>query len=154
LTVFRVEKPEKRGTMAKLKEYEKMTRKERHMRYFSEDFKRKKVSEIDRNLVSVSEISQEYQVSRTAVYEWIYKYSRMRKKGEKQVIESESDSKKLQQLREQVKELERIIGEKQIKLDFQEKMIELAEKAYKVDIKKKFSGKPSSGTGSTDKSTK
>lgn len=131
-----------------------MTLKERHLRYFSEDFKRKKVSEIDRNLVSVSEVSREYQVSRAAVYEWLYKYSRMRKKGEKQVVESESDSKKIQQLREQLKELERIIGEKQIKLDFQEKMIELAEKAYKVDIKKKFSGKPSSGFGPTGKSTK
>ena len=140
--------------MAKLKDYEKMTRKERHLRYFSEEFKRKKVSEIDRNLVSVAEVSQEYQVSRTAIYEWLYKYSRMRKKEEKQVVESESDSKKIQQLREQLKELERIIGEKQIKLDFQDKMIELAEKTYKVDIKKKFSGKLSFGTGSTGKSTK
>jgi transposase len=140
--------------MANLKEYEKMTLKERHRRYFSEDFKRKKVSEIDRNLVRVSELSQEYQVSRAAVYQWIYKYSRMRKKGVRQVVESESDSKKLLQLREQVRELERIIGEKQIKLDFQEKMIELAESEYKVDIKKKFSGKPSSGTGSTGKSRK
>lgn len=140
--------------MANLKDYEKMTRRERHNRYFSEDFRRKKVSEIDRNLVSISELSQEYQVSRAAVYKWIYKYSRMRKKGVKQVVEAESDSKKLQQLREQVRELERVIGEKQIKLDFQEKMIELAERAYKVDIKKKFSGKPFSGTGSTGKSTK
>ena len=140
--------------MAKLREYEKMTLKERHNRYFSEDFKRKKVSEIDRNLVSVAALSQEYQVSRAAVYQWIYKYSRMRKRSVKQVVESESDTKKLQQLREQVKELERIIGEKQIKLDFQEKMIELAESAYKADIKKKFSGKPSFGTGLTGKSTK
>jgi hypothetical protein len=68
-------------------------------------------------------------------------------------VESESDSKKIEQLRAQVRELERIIGEKQIKLDFQEKMIELAEDMYKIDIKKKFSGKPSSGTGSTEKPT-
>lgn len=139
--------------MANLKDYEKLSVRERQNRYFSEDFKRKKVSEIDRNLVSVSEICREYQVSSTAVYKWIYKYSRMRKKGLKQVVESESDSKKIEQLRAQVKELERIIGEKQIKLDFQEKMIELAEDIYKIDIKKKFSGKPSSGTGSSEKAT-
>ncbi len=78
----------------------------------------------------------------------------MRKKGLKQVIEAKSDSGKLLAMREQIKELERIIGEKQIKLDFQEKLIELAESEYKIDIKKKFTGKLSSGTGSTGKSTK
>ena len=140
--------------MANLKDYEKLTARERRNRYFSEDFKRKKVSELDRNLVSISEICREYQVSSTAVYNWIYKYSVMRKKGLKQVVESKSDSKKILNLKEQVRELERIIGEKQVKLDFQEKMIELAESAYKIDIKKKFSGKPFSGTGSKEKSTK
>ena len=136
--------------MANLKEYEKLTVKERQNRYFSEDFKRKKVSELDRNLTSIAELCREYQVSAPAVYKWIYAYSTMRKKGLKQVIEAKSDSKKLLALREEVRELERIIGEKQIKLDFQEKLISLAEREYKVDIKKKLSGKLSSGTGSTD----
>ena len=133
--------------MANLKDYEQLTVKERINRYFSEDFKRKKVSEIERNLSSVSEVCRQYQVSKTAVYKWIYQYSVMRKKGVKQVVEAKSDSRKIQALQEQIKELERIIGEKQVKLDFQEKMIEIAEKEYQVDIKKKFSGKPSSGTG-------
>jgi transposase len=140
--------------MANLKDYEKLTVKERLNRYFSEDFKRKKVSEIERNLISISSLCREYQVSDTAVYNWIYKYSAMRKRGVKQVVEAKSDSKKIQALREQVKELERIIGEKQIKLDFQEKMIELAERSYKVDIKKKFTGKLSSGTGQKGDPTK
>ena len=140
--------------MANLKEYEKLTVKERQNRYFSEDFRRKKVSEIERNLIGVSQLCREYQVSKTAVYKWIYKYSVMRKKGLKQVVETKSDSKKIQEMRDQIRELERIVGEKQIKLDFQEKMIELAEQEYKVDIKKKFSGKRSSATGPIDKSTK
>ena len=140
--------------MATLKDYEKLTVRERRNRYFSEDFKRKKVSEIERNLISISELCREYQVSNTAVYNWIYKYSVMRKKGLKQVVESKSDSKKIMALKEQVRELERIIGEKQVKLDFQEKMIEQAENAYKIDIKKKFFGKRSSGTGSKGTSTR
>lgn len=140
--------------MANLKEYEKLTVRERRNRYFSEDFKRRKVSELDRNLINICEICRDYQVSYTAVYKWIYKYSRMRKQGVKQVVEAMSDTKKIQALKDQVKELERIIGEKQIKLDFQEKMIELAQNEYKVDIKKKFSGNLFSGTGSTGKSTK
>jgi hypothetical protein len=78
----------------------------------------------------------------------------MRKRGVKQVVEAKSDSKKILALREQVRELERIIGEKQIKLDFQEKMIELAERSYKVDIKKKFTSKLSSGTGQKGDPTK
>jgi transposase len=138
--------------MANLKAYEKLTVKERINRYFSEDFKRRKVSEIARNLVSISEVCRDYQVSYTAVYKWIYKYSVMRRKGIKQVVEAKSDTKKISALKDQIKELERIIGEKQVKLDFQEKMIELAEGEYKIDIKKKFSGKPSSGIGLKGKS--
>ena len=137
--------------MATLKDYEKLTTRERQVRYFSDDFKRKKVSEIERNLVKVSEISREYQVTRSAVYKWIYQFSKMRKRTERQVVESKSDSSKIAALREEIKEMARIIGEKQMKLDFQEKMIELAEEEYKIDIKKKFSGKRSSGTGSTEK---
>lgn len=140
--------------MANLKDYEKLTVRERINRYFSEDFKRKKVSEVERNLSSVADISREYQVSRTAVHKWIYRYSAMRKKGVKQIVEAKSDSRKIQALKDQVKELERIIGEKQVKLDFQEKMIELAESMYQIDIKKKFSGKRSSSTGSNEKPTK
>ena len=140
--------------MANLKDYEKLTTRERQNRYFSEEFKRKKVSEIERNLSRIAEVCREYQVTPAAVYKWIYKYSKMRKKSVKQVVEAKSDSKKILALKEEVKELERIIGEKQIKLDFQEKMIELAEKEYSIDIKKKFSGKRSSGTGLSGKSTK
>ena len=140
--------------MATLQNYEKLTVKERQHRYFSEEFKRKKVSEIDRNLISIAELSRAYQVSKAAIYKWIYRYSMMRKKREKQVIESKSEGKKLLALQEKIKELERIIGEKQVKLDFQDKMIEIAEQEYKVDIKKKFSGKRSSGTGSKGESTK
>ena len=140
--------------MATLKEYEKLTVKERINRAFSEDFKRKIVSELDRNIVTVSEVSRQYQLTRTAVYKWIYKYSSMRKKGLKQVVEANSDTRKLLQMKEEIKELQRIIGEKQIMIEFKDKMIELAEKAYNLDIKKKFSGAPSSGSGSTDKPSK
>ena len=133
--------------MATLKEYEKLTVKERINRHFSEEFKRKKVSELDRNLITVAELCREYQLSGTSVYRWIYSYSQMKKKGLKQVVEAKSDSRKLLQMKEEIKELQRIIGEKQILIDFKDKMIELAEGEYGLDIKKKFSGTPFSGTG-------
>ncbi len=122
-------------------------------RYFSEGIKRKIVEDIERNLVKISEVSREYKVSRKAIYKWIYKYSQMRKKGIRQVIEAESDTRKLLQLKERIKELERIIGQKQILIDFQNKMIEIAEEEYKIEIKKKFGSMPYAGTGKTEKNT-
>jgi transposase len=140
--------------MSTIKDYEKLTLKERQNRRFSEDFRRKKVSELDRNLVTVSELCREYQISRSSVYKWVYLYSRMKKKNVRQVVEAKSDSRKLLQQQAEIKELQRIIGEKQILLDFKDKMIELAEGELGVDFKKKFSGRLSSGTGITGKSTK
>lgn len=139
--------------MATIQKYEKLSSQERQNRYFSEDFKRKKVREIERNITSIAEICREYQVSNTAVYKWIYKYSNMRKKGVKQVIEARSDTRRIQQLKEQLKELERVIGQKQLLIDFQQKAIELAEKEYNIDIKKKFGEKPFSGIGITGSNT-
>jgi transposase len=139
--------------MATKENYKKMTVRERQNRYFSEDFRKKKANEIEQNLTSIAEVSREYQVSKTAIRKWLYKYSVMHKKGEKQIIESKSDTRKLQQLKEKIKELERIIGQKQLVIDFQEKMIELAEEEYEIDIKKKSAGKPYSGIGHTGKNT-
>jgi len=75
------------------------------------------------------------------------------KKGEKQVVESKSDTRKLAALKERIKELERIVGQKQLRIDYQEKMIELAEEMYQIEIKKKLVSKPSPGSGSTETNT-
>jgi transposase-like protein len=123
----------------------------RQNRYFSEDFKRKRVQEFEKNLVSVCDICKTYKVTRTSVYKWVYKYSTMAKKQVRQVVEAKSDTKKIQLLEERIKELERVVGQKQLLIEFQDKMIEIAEETYKVDIKKKLSSKPFSGTGTTEK---
>lgn len=122
-------------------------------RYFSEEFKRQKVREIEKNLVNITEICREYEISRTSVYKWLYKYSKMIKKGERQIVERKSDTRKIQELRERIKELERAVGQKQMMIEFKDKMIELAEETYGVDIKKKLSSKLSSGTGPTAQNT-
>ena len=136
--------------MAKKEDLEKLAiRKQRQNRYFSEAFKKKKVNEIEKNLTTVLQVSREYEVSCTSVYKWIYKYSQHMKKGVKQVVEAQSDTYKLQQYRQQVHELERIVGQKQLQIDFLEKVIALAEEEYGFDLKKKGSSRPYSGTGST-----
>jgi transposase-like protein len=123
--------------MARLKQKFTMSPQERRNRYFSEEIKRKVVDELDRNLVTMAEICREYQVSDTAVYKWREKYSLMGKKKVKMVVEPESDTRKIQQLKDKIKELERMVGQKQIKIDFLEKMIELTEEDLGIDIKKK-----------------
>jgi transposase len=138
--------------MARIENFNQ-ARRSRYTRYFSEEFKRQKVKELEKNLSTITEICKEYEVSKTSVYKWVYQYSKMAKKGEKQIIERKSDTRKITELKERIKELERIVGQKQLKIDFQEKMIEIAEEMYQIQIKKKPSSKPSSGTGATEKST-
>ena len=139
--------------MANLEQYKRLTIKERQNRYFSDSFRRKKVSEIERNISTIAEVCREYQVSATSVRKWLYKYSTMHKRGIKQVIEPKSDTKKLEHLKERIKELEQIIGQKQLIIDFQSKAIDLAEEQYKIAIKKKFGDKPFYGSGTTEPNT-
>jgi len=122
-------------------------------RYFSDDFKRKKIRELERNVSSIADICKTYSVSRASVYRWIYKYSVMAKKQVKQVVEAKSDTQKIKALQERIKELERVVGQKQLLLEFKDKMIEIAEATYGVDIKKKVGSRLSSGTTSIEKNT-
>jgi len=126
----------------------------RQNRYFSNDIKKKIVRDLERNFNSVSDVCKTYQVSRTSVYRWIFKYSSMAKKEHKQVVEPKSDTQRIKMLEERIKELERIVGQKQLLLEFKDKMIEIAEATYNVDIKKKVGSRLSSGITSTGKSIK
>ena len=125
----------------------------RPRRVFSEEFKRQKVKEIEENQIRVSEICRIYEVSDVAVYKWIYKYSTHLKKGIKQVVEFESESERSKKLQARIAELERIVGQKQMEIDFLEKVIEIGSDELDVDIKKKFSITSSSGSKSTGKNT-
>ncbi len=124
--------------------------KDRRLRSFSVEFKKLKVREITSGRTTISEICREYEVSRTSVFRWMSKFGVMGKKKERVVVETDSDTKQLLALKKRIAELERLVGQKQILLDFKEKMIELAEEEYQVDIKKKFSEKPSSTSGETE----
>lgn len=129
----------------------KMTIEERRKRSFSDNFKIQKVRELECGKTKISELCMQYEVSHTNVYRWIRKFGTMKNKTERVIVEVESDTKQLLELKKRVAELEKIIGQKQILLDFKEKMIELAEETYGVDIKKKFSTPHSNTSGSTGK---
>lgn len=125
---------------------------ERRMRKFSEEFKRKKVREIEQKISTIAEISRTYDVRQNSVSHWVTKYSNQYMKGTKTIVESESDTHKILEYKKRIAELERIVGQKQIQVDFLEKVVELAEEEYGVDIKKKFVKEPSSTFGQTEKS--
>jgi len=134
-----------------IREQFQLSTEERRKRTFSEEFKRQKVKEIERKQTSVLEVSKAYQVRANNVYKWIEKYSFKDKNGVRLVVEMESETKRVLALLQKVAELERIVGQKQIMIDFQTKMIDLAEEEYHIDIKKKFDSEPSSTTGTTEK---
>jgi len=124
---------------------------ERSHRFFSEQIKKKLIDDLDKGLVTIAEITREYQVSRNAVYKWKAKFSRHYKRQTRLIIEPMSDTRKIQELKEKIKQLEQALGQKQFMIDFYEKMIELAEEHYDIDIKKKGSTRPSSGSGNKEK---
>jgi transposase len=125
---------------------------ERRQRTFSPGFKTAKVREIEQGKTKVSDICKQYEVSATNVYRWVDKYGKMKKQKVKMVVEAESDTQQLLQLKQKVAELERIIGQKQVLLDFKDKMIDIAEEMYGVDIKKKCTTKQSNSSGTIENS--
>ncbi len=129
----------------------KLTLAQRRRRNFSESFKIQKVKEIEIGMTKVSEICKQYELSDVSVYKWLEKYGSMKNKKERIIVETESDTKQLLELKKKVAELERIIGQKQILLEFKDKMIDIAEEMYGVDIKKKLSEKPSNTSGKKEK---
>jgi transposase-like protein len=132
--------------MAKRSQF-KMSISERRRRNFSENFKKGKVKELESGVTQVNDLCKQYEVSSTSVYRWLKLYGSTRETQEKMIVESLSDTQELLRLKKQVADLERIVGQKQIMIDFKDKMIELAEETYGVDIKKKFSTKPSVSSG-------
>ena len=110
----------------------------RQRRIFSDTFKKEKVSDITSGLSSVKEICELYEVSRTAVYKWIYKYSPHYEQGTVQVVQMESEATKTKLLKSRVVELEAALGRKQLEIDLLTKLIELANKDLQIDIKKNY----------------
>jgi transposase len=133
----------------------KLSREERQRRHFSENFKKQKVREIEQKRVRITDICKQYEVSQSAVWKWVNKYGSLEKnKSDRMIIENQSDTIQLLALKKQVAELERIIGQKQVLLDFKDKMIEIAEETYGIDIKKKCSIEPLNITGVIENNSK
>jgi len=122
-------------------------------RIFSEEFKKAKVKELIEKRLTMLECCRLYEISRTAIYKWIYKYSPYYRRKAILVVQMESEAYKTQQLLQRVADLERIIGQKQMEIDFLDKLLELGSEELGFDLKKNFSTRLSNGTGTADPDT-
>jgi transposase-like protein len=121
----------------------------RKQRYYSEDFKKELVCLFESGEFSVNQLAALYGVVKSTIYKWIYKFSTFNEKGIRVVEMKKSSSLKLKELAQKVKDLERIVGQKQIKIDYLEKMIDIAKDEFDIDIKKKSNTSQSTGLGKT-----
>ena len=132
------------------KKHFKMSSDERRNRKFSDGFKIKKVRELEAGKVRRCDLIKEYGVTQATISRWMDKFGSMKSKKERVVVETDSETAELVRLRKQLAELERTVGQKQLLIDFQAKMIEIAEQTYGVDIKKKFTNPPSDTSAKTE----
>lgn len=118
------------------------TKHPKQVRTFSEEFKREKVKLIEEGKIGVREISRTYQVSTTSVYKWINKYSTL-PKTERIVVEKVSESAKNIELMKKIAELERALGQQQLKMIYLETVIECANELTGEDLEKKYKSRQS-----------
>ena len=106
-------------------------------RVFSLELKLDLVKRIEQGDMRVIDICRTYGVSTTAVYKWLRKYSDLYKKETRVVVEHKSIGKKNKDLKEQVKELQQALGQKQMRIDYLEKMVDFDSERAGEDIEKK-----------------
>ncbi|PZD76337.1 transposase [Mesonia sp. K7] len=105
-------------------------------RKFSEAFKKSIVNDFESGKFSVIQLERLHKIKGQIIYRWIYKYSQVNEKGQRIVEMKDSSTQKLKELEKKVMELERAVGQKQIQIDYLEKMIDIAKDELNIDIKK------------------
>jgi transposase-like protein len=125
----------------------------RERRIFSEELKKKAVKELVSKRTTIKSLMAEHQVSANSIYKWLYKYSPYHEGKCILVVQMKSEELKNSELRQRMAELERIVGQKQLEIDFLNKLLEIGSGELGFDLKKNFSVPPSTGIGSTKDST-
>lgn len=123
----------------------------RKQRIYSEEFKKELVSYFESGKFSVLQLEKLYGISNNTIYDWIYKFSTMNERGSRVVELKDSNLNKIKELEQQVRDLERAVGQKQIKVDYLEKMIEIAKDELGIDLKKNSYTPQSTGLEKTKK---
>ena len=136
-----------------MKKFKKNQKFKRERRYFSEDFRRARVKEYEEGHTTVSEICRAYDVTSSAVYKWIRKYSAHYQKSIVKVIEEKSETQKRLALEKKVTALEQLIGQQQVQINYYVKLLEMLEHKYNIDFEKNSDWKSSNGSFPIDLNT-
>ena len=107
-------------------------------RRFSKEFKQRIVAEYESGKSSTKELSLANGISQQAIYKWIYQLSNYSKQGIRIVEKANSQEEGIKRLHKENKVLKAIVGEKQIQIEYLERLIKVAEAELKIDIKKNF----------------
>jgi transposase-like protein len=110
---------------------------QKYNRNFSDEFKKGKVKEIVSGKISIKQLCNIYDISRTTAYRWLSKFGNI-EKGVKTVVQMESEQTKNLALLQKVAELERELGRKEMKLIYVERILDIASEEIGYDIKKKY----------------
>jgi transposase-like protein len=110
---------------------------ERAQMSFSPELKRSIVEELESGQISMREAASRGHTTVSRIQLWLKEYGKYQPQRDiiEVVMKSEED---------RIRELEKALAEAHLKLLVQEKIIELAGKKYKVDLKKTFGSPPSS----------
>ena len=95
------------------------------------------VKQLERGELRVNEVCRIYGLSHTAVYKWLKKYSELYAHKTQVIVERKSLSKKNKEQLARIKELERALGQKQMRIDYLEKVLEFASSDLGESIEKK-----------------
>jgi transposase len=117
-------------------------------RIFSESFKREKVALIMQKKLTIKQCSALYGVTTTTVYKWLTKYSSDYGKGTKMVVQLDSEASRTLALQGRVAELERAVGQKQLEVDYLNRLLLLLSGELGYDVKKKYEPPPLNGFAS------
>ena len=113
-----------------------------HYRY-SEAFRQKVISEIERGKYRIKEASRLYEVPFQTIYNWLHKYGKNHLIGKIVRVEMKSELDRLKQLEAEKKVLESALAQAHLKIITLESTIEVAEEKFNIDFKKKPGSKVS-----------
>ena len=105
-------------------------------RTFDVALKKSIVKEYEQNKFTITQLSKLHKVSVASIYKWIYRYSAYNEKTPMIVETKNSSMQKLKDYEKRIAELERMLGQKQINIEYLEKVIDIADEHYETDLKK------------------
>lgn len=126
---------------------------QRERRYFSEAARKAIVKEIEEGL-SKAEASRKYEVSQSAIYKWIVKYSTRYQSMLVKVVEHASDSNKVKKLEAELQQAYAMLGRAKAESMFLQTVIEMADEEMGTDLKKNFDAQSSQLSSSTKPKSK